>query len=303
MNTSVQPLAVIDLGTNTFHLLIAYPAAGGRFTEVYRERRFVKLAEEGISYIGPQAWSRGMDAMQAFARAIGSYEVSQVRAIGTAALRTAANGSDFVREVWEKTGITIQLIDGQEEARLIHQGVALAVPFRASTRLLMDIGGGSVEFILADADEVYWSVSLPIGVAVLHKQFHTVDPISAAQQEALRQFLAEALQPLATQLLRHPVTELVGASGTFDVLETYLSDRSDPTVLEVATIAPFRDRLVAMPLNERLQMEDMPPARAEMLPVALILLDVVIQLAAIQRVRVSPYALKEGVLAEMCQVS
>lgn len=299
MNTSTPPLAVIDLGTNTFHVLIARTSDKGHFTEVYRERRFVKLAEDGISRISPRAWARGMDAMQAFAQAIASYEVKQVRAIGTAALRTAANGVAFIREVWKKTGIQIELIDGQEEARLIHRGVSLAAPFGASTRLLMDIGGGSVEFILADAKSVYWSESFPIGVAVLHKQFHTTDPIPLVQQGLLRAFLAQALQPLVEQLLHHPVRELVGASGTFDVLETYLIDPSGPTLLNAASIAPFRDRLLAMPIAERLLMEEMPPARAEMLPVALILLDVVIALAGIELVRVSPYAMKEGALAEM----
>lgn len=298
--TKITPLlAVIDLGTNTFHLLIAHFHKDNTFQEIYRERRFVKMAEDGIAYISPQAWARGMDAMTSFAKAIASYDVQRARAIGTAALRTAGNGPDFIREVREQTGILIELIDGQEEARLIHRGVSLMDSFDESTRLLMDIGGGSVEFILADAQKVYWSQSFPIGVAVLYRRFHTADPIPVEQQQALRLFLAEALQPLAEQLIQHPVRELVGASGTFDVLETYLSDPSGPAVLEVTTIAPFRDRLVAMPIKERLQMEDMPPARAEMLPVALILLDVILALADIELVRVSPYALKEGVLSEM----
>lgn len=294
-------LGVIDLGTNTFHLLIAELDGEGGFREIYRERRFVKLAEEGIERIGEGPWQRGLAAMIAFAEQIDRLGAQRVRAIGTAALRTAVNGRQFVQAVGVRTGLTIELIDGQEEALLIHRGASLAVPFGPEPRLLMDIGGGSVEFILADAKQVYWSDSFPIGVAVLFRDFHHRDPLTEEEVAALRLFLAKALQPLHTVLQENPVTELVGASGTFDVLETYLVDRTNPVPLPVNRIAPFRDQLIHMPLADRLQMTDMPPARAEMLPVALVLLDVVIELAQIQYVHVSPYALKEGVLAEMVQ--
>jgi len=302
MTLTTQPLAVIDLGTNTFHLLIARRNDSGGFTEIFRERRFIKLAEDGIDHIGPGPWSRGISAMRAFADQLAFHGVTRVRALGTAALRTASNGHEFIAAVREETNIRIELIDGEEEARLIHQGSSLAIPFTEQTRLLMDIGGGSVEFILADADQVYWSRSFPIGVAVLFRDFHTTDPLPADQQAALRTFLAKALEPLQTALQKHPVTELVGASGTFDVLEQYLDDPgadAEFTAIPVGQFASFRDRLIAMPLKERLAMERMPPARAEMLPVALVLLDVVINLALIKHLVVSPYALKEGVLHEM----
>jgi exopolyphosphatase/guanosine-5'-triphosphate,3'-diphosphate pyrophosphatase len=302
MTVTTQPLAVIDLGTNTFHLLIARPDDSGSFTELFRERRFIKLAEDGITRIGQGPWERGLTAMRAFADQLAFHGVTQVRAIGTAALRTAGNGAAFIDTVKEETGIQIELIDGDEEARLIHQGASLAIPFTERTRLLMDIGGGSVEFILADADQVFWAQSFPIGVAVLFRDFHTEDPLSDKQQKALRAFLAKALEPLEKALKAHPVTELLGASGTFDVLEQYLDDSgsgTDYTTISITRFAPFRDQLIAMPLPERLTMERMPPARAEMIPVALVLLDVVIELAGIEQLLVSPYALKEGELFEM----
>lgn len=302
MQPSYARVAVIDLGTNTFHLLIARPDGLGGFTEVYRERRFIKLAEDGIETIGAAPWQRGMEAMQAFARQLNQYGITEVRALGTAALRTAGNGQEFVRLVKARTGISIELIDGDEEARLIHLGTRLAVPFDEQVRLIMDIGGGSVEFILADRDQVYWARSFPLGVAVLYKQYHTTDPLPEQQILALQAFLAEALQPLKIALQAHPVTELIGASGTFDVMENYLGQvepELNCTVLSTEAYAGFRNRLIAMPLSERLVMEGMPPARAEMLPVALVLLDSVFELAGIERILVSPFALKEGVLAEM----
>lgn len=299
VNTSI---AVIDLGTNTFHLLIARIVKAGDFEEIYRERRFIKLAQDGIETIGSAPWKRGIQAMETFATQLKLHEVDRVRALGTAALRTATNGLDFVRQVLESTSIQIELIDGNEEARLIHLGASLAIPFDHMPRLIMDIGGGSVEFIIADAYRVHWAKSFPVGVAILFNQYYNTDPLSSTQIETLYAILAKTIEPLARALEEHAVTELIGASGTFDVLEQYLGE-FDPqcncTVLPTEEYEKFQLQLLQMPLADRLAMERMPATRAEMLPVALILINVVIKLAGIHRVLVSPYALKEGVLAEM----
>ncbi|MEN0005954.1 MAG: hypothetical protein AAF798_17520, partial [Bacteroidota bacterium] len=131
MSSSNQRFAVIDLGTNTFHLLITEALPAGGFSEVYRERKFTQLAEEGIETIGAAALQRGLKALQHFKQQLTAHQVEQVRAFGTAALRTASNGPDFIRQVAEEIGIDIQLISGTEEARLIHLGVLQAVEFTA----------------------------------------------------------------------------------------------------------------------------------------------------------------------------
>jgi exopolyphosphatase/guanosine-5'-triphosphate,3'-diphosphate pyrophosphatase len=214
--------AVIDLGTNTFHLLIVAPDEQLGFREVFRERRFIKLAEGGIEYLSDAAVQRGLEALVDFKSELDRHQVVEVRAIGTAALRTARNGSAFIELVKDTTGIQIELIDGSEEARLIHLGVALATPLGTERGLIMDIGGGSVEFIIADVEKVYWAQSFPVGVAVLYERFHKNEPISEAEQMALKAFLKEQLRPLGNALDRYPCQDLLGASGTFDVLEDIL---------------------------------------------------------------------------------
>ena len=168
--------AVIDLGRNTFHLLIIDSSTNDLSNEIYRERIFVKLAEDGIGKIGKNAYQRGLQALQHFQKIITKHQVKKVNAFGTAALRTASNGKDFVQEVQSKIGLTIQLIPGSEEARLIHLGVTQAVEMDDEKGLIMDIGGGSVEFIIADKNKVFWAKSFPIGVAVLHNIFHEKEP-------------------------------------------------------------------------------------------------------------------------------
>jgi len=130
-------IAVIDLGTNTFHILIAEAQADHSFKDLHRQRFFVKLAEEGIETIGQAPLDRGFKALTHFKKLIEELQVTQIKAIGTAALRTASNGPAFVQQVKEKLGFQIELISGDQEATFIHKGVSLAVPFKEQNYLLM----------------------------------------------------------------------------------------------------------------------------------------------------------------------
>ena len=294
--------AVIDLGTNTFHLLGVRIDANGRLHELLRKRRFVYLATDGIEHIGQAAFERAVSTVQEFAEALQEAGITRVRALGTAALRTADNGLELVRAIAERTGIQPELIDGREEARLIHRGVTAAVPVLEGTGLIMDIGGGSVEFILATEDRVLWAESYPIGIAVLRKRFHRTDPLSPTDEQALRTYLREALRPLAAQLTVAPAKLLLGASGTFDVIADLLPTIRSGTHFRrvaVSAVRPFIDRLRNTTLQTRLATPGLPKERAELIVVALILLEEVLRLSAFHSVEVSDYAMKEGALLEM----
>lgn len=216
--------AVIDLGTNTFHLLIADVGPGGSLTEVYRERIFVKLAEEGIATIGLTPFHRGITALKHYRELLNKYGVDDLQAIGTAALRTASNGPEFIMSALREASIVIQLISGDEEAGLITTGVLRAIPTPEERVLIMDIGGGSTEYIIADGTGVQWRRSFPIGVSVLFNEFHNSDPITTTEIHQLEEHLKQQLSPLAKALAAHPAHHLVGAAGTFDVLAEALRD-------------------------------------------------------------------------------
>ncbi len=294
--------AVIDLGTNTFHLLVVRPNADGSFTELYRERKYIKLGENGVERIGDAPYLRGVKALLDFSELLKEYAVDDVRVFGTAALRTASNGAEFVREIKEKTDLDITLISGDEEARLIYLGVRQVVSFDSGVGMIMDIGGGSVEFIIADEAKIYWAQSFPIGVSVLKNRFHKKEPISTLEIEHLRKYLSQTLEPLKEALKDKQVNNLIGASGTFDVLEMILIEEklSDlHSELSVADFEPLYQEFVKTSLEERLQMSNLPNDRAEMIIVALILIDYIIQLAKIEKITISAYAMKEGMLSEM----
>jgi exopolyphosphatase/guanosine-5'-triphosphate,3'-diphosphate pyrophosphatase len=293
--------AVIDLGTNTFHLLIADVDPDGGLTEVYRERIFVKLAAEGIARIGSAPFGRGITALLHFRKKLDEYQVTDLRAIGTAALRTATNGADFVAEARARVNISIELISGTEEADYITRGVLAALPPSEENLLIMDIGGGSTEFILVESGRARWRTSFPLGISVLHRDFHHSDPISQGEINRLEQYLAKQLEPLYEALLIHPTQHLVGAAGTFEVLKEQLRDTTKPLhptshLLAPAGFFPLYDRIVTATLDERLAMDGLPKERADMVVVAMILLRFILEFAEIERMTVSDYALKEGVL-------
>ncbi len=296
--------AVIDLGTNTFHLLIADRGADGRFEELFRKRIFVKLAENGIKRIGAAPFKRGYEALSHFKEVMKEFEVSGATAFGTAALRTAENGPDFIEKVSKDLGIKIQLIPGDREAELIYKGVIQAVDIESKTGMIMDIGGGSVEFILYGSDGIYWAQSFPVGVAVLFNQFHKNDPITTQEIANIEQFLEDTLHPLFPQIEQYQPSVLVGASGTFDVLENMLCKEKISNIhgiVEVQDFHPMYKDLLNTNIQERLANPDIPDSRAELITVALILINFVLNRTSIQSISVSAYAMKEGILSELMQ--
>ncbi len=295
---------VIDLGTNTFHLLIVEKTSDGNFHEVFRKRVFVKLASEGIEIIGTAPFQRGVDTLVAFSKILKKYQVKNIRAIGTAALRTASNGVDFVRVIFQKTGIQIELIDGKNEARLIYEGVKRAVPITEKKVLIMDIGGGSVEFIIANQSGIQWAQSFPVGVAVLFKAFHKHDPVLPTEIQRIKEHLTQQLHPLFTALKLHSVETLIGASGTFDVLELFLAEENKSDLFSTVPVdayAVFSKKLIHTTVDERLALQRLPDSRADLIVVALVLIDFIIETVNISAIITSAYAMKEGILAEMTE--
>ncbi len=290
--------AVIDLGTNTFHLLIVELTGAKQFKEIYRERIYVKLAEGGIETIIPTAIERAENAMFYFSKKLKEYDCPTVKAIGTAALRTASNGVDFIEKIKRETGIQIELIDGMEEANLIYHGVRNCVAFDAENQLIIDIGGGSTEFILCNDEVVHWAQSFPIGVGVLHKKFHHTEPISESEIAATQKHLEETLEPLFSKIKKYQPTVLTGSAGAFETISQmmpHVKMTDHFNILKMEHFPAIRDFVLNASLEERLAHPNISEMRAEMMVVALILIQFVLEKTGIEQVFVSNYALKEGV--------
>lgn len=296
-------IAVIDLGTNTFHLLIVELTDDG-FKEIHRNRQFIHLAENGITTIGDAPYARALKTMNQFGLDIIRYGAQKVIAKGTAALRCAANGAQFIAEVKTQTGILIETISGDEEAKLIYYGVRQAVEMTEEKMLIMDIGGGSVEFIIANKNQKFWAQSFPIGVAVLFQKFHHQEPIAKSDLKALQDFLQTTLEPLKSALNEYPADILIGASGTFDVLEQAMTvnhQSANSADIEISEFWPLHNRLIAASLDERFEMKDISNHRAKLIVVAVALVDFVLNHFQMKHIKVSNFAMKEGMIEESKQ--
>jgi len=188
----MDKFAALDLGTNTFHLLIASFSEEGKLIEHYRKRYYIHLAADGIRKIGKEPYKRAISCINDFAKTLAEHDIKDISCSGTAAMRTASNGPDLVKDIRKISGINVKIIDGITEAKLIYQGVSLAIPeTQKGNHLIMDIGGGSVEFIIIKNGHYYWSDSYDIGIAILKKEFHTIEPIGRDEIMLMNQFIRD----------------------------------------------------------------------------------------------------------------
>jgi exopolyphosphatase/guanosine-5'-triphosphate,3'-diphosphate pyrophosphatase len=298
----MQRYAVIDMGTNTFSMIVAEALPDGSFKLLHKDSAFVMLAEDGMDAIGPRPLKRAMEAIAAFKQYLDTLDSYELQAVGTAALRTAANGRDLLDNIYRTYNIETRLVDGKEEARLIHLGVELALPPQDGRFLIMDIGGGSVEFIIADAARVYWADSFPLGIGLLYRKFAYSDPVLPKERAALVSHIAEQLRPLKEQLAQRSVVNLVGASGTFDVLDAYLAT-SRPTphcsYMRAEGFHGLYATIAASTIEERKRMAGLRPERLKLIVVSLDLIRYVLELARPEGILVSNYSMREGIMSEM----
>lgn len=306
-----MPYAIIDLGTNTFQLLIVERTDGG-FCTLHEESRAAKIGKGGISdgRITGKAIERALTVLTAFRVLTDAHGIppEQVRPVATSAVRNARNGAEFVQRVREATDFRVEVIDGAEEAGLIYEGVRLGTPLTNTVSLIMDIGGGSVEFILCNQARIFWKQSFEIGGQRLMDRFMAEDPIAPVQVGRLHDYLAEQLLPLTNAIHQYAPTELIGSAGSFETLVDLSFWRrfghaapsdwiSEPLPLD--DFYRSRELLLSLPRAERLTMPGMIELRVDMIVVGVCLIDFVLKAYRLDHIRVSTYALKEGVLAKL----
>ncbi len=295
-------LAVIDLGSNTFHLLICDLNEEGDLEQVYKSRVYVKLASGGLGYINPESEARGLKAMLGFAEKIKLYQVKTIKAVGTSALREASNGSAIAEKYFEATGISIDILDGNQEADYILGGTRAALPKLDQYGLIMDIGGGSVEFILFQESTIAFKASYKIGVSVLHKLFHLSDPISDENLQAMKLFLNDELAALKVALKAIGSYHLIGSSGSFEVIQGMLSHISTApnwSELDIRQLPGCLEKIISLNLEERIEIKEIPSERLDYIVVAFALIQYIILSFPPKQLFYCDFALKEGVLFEL----
>lgn len=300
----MEKLAIIDLGTNTFHLLVA-EWKENQYAITYQEKLPAKIGAGGInqSIITLEAIQRSVVVLQSYRQTLKEMGIEQVRAFGTSALRNASNRTEVIEKIKQETGIEVKIISGEEEAEYIYRGVREAVKLGVQKSLIVDIGGGSVEFIIGNDQEIFWKQSFEIGGQRLLEKFQKHDPILKEEIEKLNLYLEQSLAPLWLALHQHKPKTLVGSSGTFDTLsEIYcyknniLQEQKAEMPFSLIAFDEIFEELLIKNRAERMQIPGMIELRVEMIVVACCLVDFVLKRHRFENIRVSSYSLKEGVL-------
>lgn len=298
-------IAVIDLGTNTCNLLVAeYDHKD--YHILYQGKQAVKLGKKGIhkNLLTEEGLARAVKAIHQHQQKISSFAVSEVIVIATSAIREASNKEWFQQQIKIKTGLELTVISGDKEAELIFKGVKLAFETLEDHTLILDIGGGSNEFILIEDQLPLWKQSFPLGVARVVEQMPPSEPVTEDEINQIVQWFDDGLLALWKRLKEVPVTTLIGCSGAFNTLTDLIDQTNAGTkarIRQEITVSDFKrilEMLVASTTEQRMAMKGMEPLRVEMIVPAILFIKLVVDKLNIQRIYYTDFALMEGVLLE-----
>ena len=291
--------AVIDIGTNTFNLLIANRSKSG-LTIIESHKVAVSLGMGGINegVLADDAIQRALDAFEKFRGILLNYPVVQPILIATSAVRDAKNASEFTAAVFDRFDWSVTVVSGMKEAELIYKGVGLCYDFKEHT-LIMDIGGGSTEFIEANNEGICSEVSLNIGVSRLYQGFSVNDPFTAKDVLQIESFLDERSMGFFSD---KSIPALLGSSGTFETFYELMYKKPFPKsnkIIELGleSFTKMLDELIYSSLEDRNKNEFIIPIRKKMAPFAAVKTRWVLRKIKPKRILISPFSLKEGVLA------
>lgn len=301
--------AIIDLGTNTFNLLIAN-VIDSEIEFVYKAKMPSKLGQDGINdnFIHEDACQRGLKILKEYKKIIDKHNVNTIDAVATSAIRSAKNGKVFVDKIAQETGIEVKIISGENEAELIFKGVKESVLNIKDTYLILDIGGGSTEFILVQNNQIKYLNSFNLGMARLMDKFQPSDPITANEILDIENYLEKALKDFFDEIKAFNVKTLIGSSGSFDTLLSMVSHCFfHPGVFKKNLSSEIDNKhfnhlynvIIKSNLVERRAIPGMDLVRVEMMVLAMIFTNFIIRKMGINKLMQSRYALKEGLLFSM----
>ena len=301
--------AVIDLGTNTCNLLIAESAPGGTFRVLHEERIAVKMGRGGIhkEKLLLEAIGRGLTALSLHEVNIRKFGASRVRLIGTSAIRGAANREDFIEMVRSRFGWEMEVIDGNQEAEYIFRGTVNSLPPLKEKYLVLDIGGGSNEFILAESNRIIWKKSFNIGIARVLELFPSSDPPTLPEIALVEKWFHDHLAPLLEICSLHRPSILVGCSGAFDTLMDILEAKEPDATFRKSTVFPLNEfhrihhALLSVNRESRSRIPGVDKNRVEMIIIATIFINFILRELNIRELIHTHFSLKEGVMFEMSE--
>ena len=312
VNADQRRIAAIDIGTNSFHLLVAAVDPKLRtFRIIQAEKATTRLGERDpeTGELTAAAMQRGLDTLRQFRDLAASHRVEQIVTAATSAVREAPNGRDFLQTILDDLGMEVDLVSGPEEARLIYLGVLSGMPFGDRPHLLLDIGGGSTELILADGRDARALTSTRVGAVRLQRDFVRDDPMPPQRRSFLQAFIQGSLEPAVDKVRRRikpgetPV--LVATSGTAMAIGSLAASEEERPPRKLHGYRVTRqslnqvvDRLITMTPAQRRELAPINDRRAEIIVPGALILQTTMKMLGVEEFVLSERALREGLIVD-----
>ena len=312
VNADQRPIAAIDIGTNSFHLLVAAVDPKLRtFRIIQAEKATTRLGERDpeTGELTAAAMQRGLETLRQFRDLAASHRVEQIVTAATSAVREAPNGRDFLQTILDDLGMEVDLVSGPEEARLIYLGVLSGMPFGDRPHLLLDIGGGSTELILADGRDARALTSTRVGAVRLQRDFVRDDPMPPQRRSFLQAFIQGSLEPAVDKVRRRikpgetPV--LVATSGTAMAIGSLAASEEERPPRKLHGYRVTRqslnqvvDRLITMTPAQRRELAPINDRRAEIIVPGALILQTTMKMLGVEEFVLSERALREGLIVD-----
>jgi exopolyphosphatase/guanosine-5'-triphosphate,3'-diphosphate pyrophosphatase len=300
--------AVLDLGSTSFHLLVAEATRPGRITPVLSERVMLRLGAMIATggRIPDEVCERAVEAARSLGRTAKRAGVKRLLPVGTAALREAENGPALAERLGEALGVPVRLVGGEEEARLIFTAFRRRVLLPRGCVLGADLGGGSLELALGDEHDVLWEATLRLGVARLHGELGASDPLRRSDRLHIRERVRDAVAPHRAAIAARAPHTCVATGGTARALAWLAVEgrRVGPVesvnqvVIPLDELRELTEALVRARPEERLRMPGMRKRRADLLPIGALVFSALAEEFGLDGFTLSDWGLREGVILD-----
>ena len=301
-------IAAFDLGSNSFHLLIADARPDGTFEPVVTDKEMLRLGSTvaATGEIGPEGAAAAVDVIRRFRAMAESQRADEIVACATAAFREAADSLTVVDRIETEAGVKVRVISGREEARLIFDAVRTSVVIDPGPALALDLGGGSLEVMIGDGRGLDWATSLKLGVARLTAEQVRSDPLSSGDARRVTAAVSKALSRVLPEIEKRRPRVAVGSSGTLETLIRLAATRRDGKVPVSVNQLSVRDRdidsvgawLLAMTSAERGALPGVDARRADLLPTGALLLTTFLEVTGVDEIVGCEWALREGMVLD-----
>jgi len=304
-STSTKRIAAIDLGTNSFHAVLVDIYPDGSFRTIDKLKEMVILAEKGMdNHLSEEAIERGLDALKRIKFLCDSQEVEEILAFATSAIREAKNGGDFIQRMIDEVGIKARAIPGKMEAELIGLAIRHSIALDEEMVLMVDIGGGSVEFIIGNNQKFLYRKSLKLGVARMAAKFVETDPIIKKDIKALRQHYKKELKEIKEILEEHQVRTMIGSSGTMENIGAMVASRNSLTatmtlnelVFHASDFKALYKDFIILNREERSEIEELDEKRIDIINPGMVLVKYLVKKFNIEQIKISEAALRDGMI-------